>query len=53
VGEASWEISPDHERDLRDRQQSKDIIKSRARGQRRDADHGLDRGFERGRNYYG
>ena len=46
VGEASWELSQDHERNLRERQQSKDIIKSRARSQRRDIDHGLDRGLE-------
>ena len=35
VGEASWKLSQDHERDLRERQLSKDIIKSRARSQLR------------------
>ena len=46
VGEASWELAQEHERSLRQRQQSKDIIKSRARGQRRNLDQGLDRGFD-------
>jgi type IV secretory pathway VirD2 relaxase len=53
VGEASWELSQDHERNLRERQQSKDIIKSRARSQRRDVDHGLDRGFDKRRDRHG
>src|SRR5579863_9347137 len=53
VGEASWELSQDHERNLRERQQSKDIIKSRARSQRRDLDHGLDRGFDKRRDRHG
>ena len=46
VGEASWELAQDHERSLRQRQQSKDIIKSRARGHRRNLDQGIDRGFD-------
>jgi hypothetical protein len=50
VGEASWQLSQDHERDLRERQLSKDIIKSRARSQPRDVDRGLDRGFDRRRD---
>jgi type IV secretory pathway VirD2 relaxase len=53
VGEASWELSQEHERNLRERQQSKDIIKSRARSQRRDRDHGLDRGFDKKRDRHG
>ncbi len=53
VGNASWELSQDHERNLRERQQSKDIIKSRARSQRRDVSQGLDRGFDKGRDRHG
>jgi hypothetical protein len=53
VGDASWELSQDHERNLRERQQSKDIIKSRARSQRRDMNHGLDRGFDKRRDRHG
>src|SRR5271170_582198 len=34
VGERSWQLSDDHERDLRERQVSKDVIKSRSRRQR-------------------
>jgi hypothetical protein len=46
VGGACWKLSQDHERDLRERQISKDIIKSRARSQPRDIDRGLNRGFD-------
>ena len=53
VGEASWKLSQDHERDLRERQISKDIIKSRARSQPRDIDRGLDRGFDKTRDRNG
>ncbi len=53
TGEASWQLSQDYERDLRARQQSKDIVKSRSQSRKREAERGLDRGFERGRNYYG
>ena len=53
VGEASWELSQDRERSLRERQQSKDIIKSRARSQRRDMNHRLDRGFDKRRDRHG
>jgi hypothetical protein len=53
VGEASWELSQEHERNLRERQQSKDIIKRPARSQRRDRDHGLDRGFDKRRDRHG
>jgi type IV secretory pathway VirD2 relaxase len=53
LGEASWKLSQDHERNLRERQLSKDIIKSRARSQPRDIDHGLDRDFDRRRDRRG
>jgi type IV secretory pathway VirD2 relaxase len=53
TGEASWELSPEHERNLRERQQSKDIIKSQARRQRREPDHGLDHGFDKRRDHNG
>jgi type IV secretory pathway VirD2 relaxase len=53
LGEARWELSQDHERNLRERQQSKDIIKSQARSQRRDRDQGLDRGFDKRRDRHG
>jgi type IV secretory pathway VirD2 relaxase len=53
VGEASWELSQEHERNLRERQQSKGIIKRQARSQRRDRDHGLDRGFDKRRDRHG
>jgi len=53
VGEASWKLSQDHERDLRERQISKDIIKSRARSQPRDIDRGLDRAFGKTRDRNG
>jgi type IV secretory pathway VirD2 relaxase len=46
VGEASWELAQEHERSLRQRQQSKDIIKSRARAQRRNLEQRIDRGFD-------
>jgi hypothetical protein len=36
VGELSWELSPDHERELRRRQRSKDVIKSRAHERQRE-----------------
>ncbi|MGH7812395.1 MAG: relaxase/mobilization nuclease domain-containing protein [Candidatus Binataceae bacterium] len=53
TGEAMWQLSPDHERDLRARQQSKDILKSRSQSRTREADRGLDRGFERRRDFNG
>ena len=53
VGEAKLALSRDHERDLRERQISKDIIKSRARSQPRDIGRGLDRGFDKTRDRNG
>ncbi len=41
VGDRSWELSPEHETELRKRQREHDIIKSRARERQRE--HGLDR----------
>ena len=40
MGERSWELSPEHEPELRRRQREHDIIKSRAREQQREADRG-------------
>src|SRR5271156_208375 len=52
VDERSWELSQDHERELRERQVSKDVIKSRSRRQRT-IDSGMDRVRERGRERNG
>jgi len=52
VGERSWQLSDDHERDLRERQVSKDVIKSRSRRQRT-IDSGMDRVRERGKERNG
>ncbi len=51
VDERSWELSQNHERELRERQVSKDVIKSRSRRQRT-IDSGMDRvrEWERERN---
>jgi len=43
IDERSWQLSPDHERELRDRQRSGDVIKSRAHARQRQAHDGLDR----------
>jgi type IV secretory pathway VirD2 relaxase len=49
VGERSWELSAEHETELRRRQREHDIIKSRARERQheRDRGHDHDRDFER------
>ena len=49
VGERSWELSAEHEAELRRRQREHDIIKSRARERQheRDRGHDHDRDFER------
>jgi type IV secretory pathway VirD2 relaxase len=52
VDERSWELSQNHERELRARQVSKDVIKSRARPQR-GIDTGMDRVREREREHNG
>jgi len=48
VGEREWQLSPEHERELRGRQQAKDIIKSRARDRQREGNR--TQGFERERD---
>ena len=53
TGEGSWQLSADHERELRARQISKDIVKTRSQNRKREHDHGLDRGFERRRDFNG
>jgi len=45
IEERSWELSPEHEPELRRRQRERDIIKSRARA--RQHEHGDDRDIER------
>jgi type IV secretory pathway VirD2 relaxase len=52
VDEPSWELSQNHERELRERQVSKDVIKSRSRRQRT-IDSGMDRVRERERERNG
>jgi type IV secretory pathway VirD2 relaxase len=52
VDERSWELSQNHERELRERQVSKDVIKSRSR-RRRTIDSGMDRVRERERERNG
>jgi type IV secretory pathway VirD2 relaxase len=47
VGERSWKLSLNHERELRRRQLAKDVIKSRAHKRERGLDSGLDRIRER------
>jgi uncharacterized protein DUF3363 len=42
VSERSWELSPEHEPELRRRQREHDIIKSRAHEQRREREKDLD-----------
>ena len=44
VGELSWELSPDHERNLRQRQRAMDVIKSRAQARARQRERGEERG---------
>jgi hypothetical protein len=53
VDERSWQLSDDHERDLRERQVSKDVIKSRAHSRQRAIDTEMDRVRERGRERNG
>jgi type IV secretory pathway VirD2 relaxase len=43
IDERSWQLEPDHERQLRDRQRSIDVIKSRAHERQRDIGGGPDR----------
>lgn len=43
IDERSWQLSENHERELRARQQSKDVIKTRARERQRGIDGGRER----------
>jgi type IV secretory pathway VirD2 relaxase len=49
IDERSWQLAQDHERQLRERQRSIDVIKSRAHSRKRESDHGMDRLLERER----
>jgi len=53
LDERAWQLSQDHERLLRDRQRSIDVIKSRAHSRQRDIDSGFDRVRERERERNG
>jgi type IV secretory pathway VirD2 relaxase len=53
VDERSWELAQNHERDLREKQVSKDAIKSRAHSRQRAIDTEMDRVRERGRERNG
>ena len=53
IDERTWQLSQDHERLLRDRQRSIDVIKSRAHSRQRDIDSGFDRVRERERERNG
>jgi type IV secretory pathway VirD2 relaxase len=48
VDERSWQLAQNHERELRERQVSKDVIKSRAHSRQRANDDGMDRVREPG-----
>jgi hypothetical protein len=53
VDERSWELSENHEVELRKRQLAKDVIKSRAQSRHHGMDAGRDRVRERGRERNG
>ncbi len=53
IDERTWQLSPDHERLLRDCQRSIDVIKSRTYGRQREIDGGLERVRERERERNG
>jgi type IV secretory pathway VirD2 relaxase len=53
IDERTWQLSQDHERLLRDRQRSIDVIKSRTYGRQREIDGGLERVRERERERNG
>jgi hypothetical protein len=53
IDERTWQLSQDHERLLRDRQRSIDIIKSRTHGGQRKIDGELERVRERERERNG
>jgi type IV secretory pathway VirD2 relaxase len=53
IDDQTWQLSQDHERELRDRQRSRDVIKSRAHNLQRGTGNGLDRTRQRGRSSNG
>ena len=53
IDERSWQLAEDHERQLRDRQRSIDVVKSRTHGRQRDIDSGFDRVREQERERNG
>ena len=53
IDEPTWQLSQDHERLLRDRQRSIDVIKSRAHSRQRDIDSDFDRVRKRERERNG
>jgi len=53
IDERSWQLAEDHERQLRDRQRSIDVIKSRTHGRQREIDGALERVRERERERNG
>jgi type IV secretory pathway VirD2 relaxase len=42
TGDRSWELSPEHEQELRRRQQERDIIKTKAREKKHERNNDLD-----------
>jgi type IV secretory pathway VirD2 relaxase len=53
IGERTWRLAENHERELRERQRDRDVIKSRAHERRRALEPGLDRSRERRRERHG
>src|SRR5229473_7456589 len=53
IDERSWQLAEDHERQLRDRQRSIDVIKSRTHGRQREIEGGLERVREQERERNG
>ncbi|MGH7778970.1 MAG: relaxase/mobilization nuclease domain-containing protein [Candidatus Binataceae bacterium] len=53
IDERSWYLAENHEHELRDRQRSKDVIKTRAYNRQRGNDGGLDRAREYGKDRNG
>ncbi len=53
IDERTWQLAENHERELRERQRDKDVIKCRAHERRRALEPGLDRSRERRRERHG
>ncbi len=53
IDDHTWQLAANHEQELRVRQRSKDVIKSRAHARKQSQDHGLDRVRERRRPHHG